>query len=106
MTPSAFRRSAAELLEAAERRKYVELRTQLGIPDGLKIEGFQLDSLAHFLIGRTGPVEVKLEGETLHVGNPQESGRLNFHGDAITFLLKKWGVTREQAQQGHTFVLS
>jgi len=91
----------AELLAAAEKRKYGAIRQKLQIQESLKIEGIQLESLAYHLGERSGTVFVKLEGETLRVGESGGSS-LPYHGDAVGFLLKAWQITREQALKGFT----
>jgi hypothetical protein len=93
-------RSLADLLAAAEKRKREALRAKLSLPDESPIEGLQLESLAYHLTERSGPVHVSLDGETLRVGEGPDGPGIRYHGEAIDFLLRAWGLTREQAQAG------
>lgn len=93
-------KSLAEVLAAAEKKKHESIRDRLGIPSSLKIDAFQLEALSYHLGERTGPVELKLEGPTLKVGEPGRPGGIPYSGDAAEFLLATWGVARAQAEAG------
>ena len=98
-------RSLSDLLAAAEKRKLDAIRARLGLSPELRIEGVQLEALAYHLLERCGPAHVKLESETLRVGETPEAPGIQYRGDAIDFLLKSWGLTREQARAGATLTL-
>lgn len=98
-------RTLAELLAAAQRRKHDEIRARLGIPESMRTTEFQLESLAYLLGERSGQARVKLDGDTLKVGEPGAATSIPLRGEAIDFLLGKWGIAREAASQGVTIEL-
>ena len=91
-----------DLLAAAEKRKIASIRERLKIPSDLLIEGLQLESLAYHLSERSGKVQLELKAGILYVGEPGSPGRIPYHGDAVAFLLSKWGVNKSEAETGCT----
>lgn len=94
-------KSLAEVLAAAEKKKYASIRDRLGIPAELKIDAFQLEAMSFHLGERSGAIELKLEGDTLRVSEPgRTGGGIPYRGDSVGFLLGVWKVSREEAQTG------
>lgn len=95
-------KTLAELLAAAEKRKYDAVRKRLGLSDSSRIAGVELDSLAYHLTERTGQVRVKLDGDVVRVGDADGSGNLVYRGEAAQFLLAAWSLDRAEIADGVT----
>lgn len=95
--------SLAELLAAGLAKKHRAMRERIGLPQDSSIEGLGLESLHYHLVERSGPVAVRLEGESVRVSDPGASTGIVYTGAAAEFLLKAWNITREQARSGCRF---
>lgn len=100
---SSHSRALADLLAAAETRKIDGFRRKLGLAASVSLSLIQLESLAYHLTERTGRVHVAKVGDRLLVGDPESSGRISYHGEAIPILLKAWSITHAEAAAGITF---
>lgn len=101
-----FTHGLSELAAAADRKRRQEIRKKLRIPPSFRITGFELDCLGYQLVERSGPIFVKLEGEKLKVGDPDQSACLTYHGDAVDLVLHAWAIGSEDAERGIIIELS
>lgn len=101
--PSSASSSLAQLLAAGLAKKHRAIRERLGLPTDSTIDGFQLESLNYHLSERSGPVEVRMEGEGVRVSDPGASTGIVYLGAAAAFLMKNWALTPQQVRQGCRF---